>query len=162
MPPLLSAENDSAAGCRRYFLRKMIRRRDAAVTFCGIYFGAFGERAPPHPNGRVGDPSHIVMLNRQVGRPVLPSDTKVFDDLEVAVVFRAFEVIEEFAAVVDHRDETAAGVVILGVGLEMLGEVFDAFGENGDLNVGGAGVLGVELVLGADGACVDLTHFFSW
>ena len=50
------------------------------------------------------------------------------------------EVVQEAAALTDHLQEAPVGVLILGVGPHVLGEDVDALGENGDLDLGGAGV----------------------
>ena len=51
----------------------------------------------------------------------------------------------------DQLQEPAAGMVVLGVGLEMFGQVVDALGEDRDLNFRGAGVCFVLLVVADEG-----------
>ena len=40
----------------------------------------------------------------------------------------------------DHLEQAAAGMVVLFVGLEMLGQIVDPPGQDGDLHLRGAGV----------------------
>src|SRR6202008_1489826 len=50
------------------------------------------------------------------------------------------DVIQKAPALRHHLDQAAARVVILRVGLEMLGQVGDALGEHGHLNLGRSGI----------------------
>ena len=52
----------------------------------------------------------------------------------------ALQIVQQAAALADQLEETAARVMIFRVRLEVLGEIADAFAENGDLNFRGAGV----------------------
>ena len=56
----------------------------------------------------------------------------------------ALEIIKQPATACDHLEQAAPGGVILEVRLEMLGEVIDAFGQNGDLHVRAAGIFLVQ------------------
>ena len=91
-------------------------------------------------------------------RCVLAAEAQLLEQSLVARLLGALQVVQKRAAVVDHLDQTATGVVVLGVLLEMLGEALDALRENRDLHVRGARVLLVELELLADGILVNLTH----
>ena len=62
------------------------------------------------------------------------------------------EVVQEAAAAADHGQEAAAGGEILHRLLEVGGQVVDAIGQDGNLDVRGAGVLLVQAV-----TCNDLT-----
>ena len=78
-------------------------------------------------------------------RPAVPgdfllADAEPLDQLGVAVGVLALQVVEQAAALADQLQEPAAGVMILDVCLEMFGQVVDAFAEERDLNLGGAGV----------------------
>jgi hypothetical protein len=55
-----------------------------------------------------------------------------------------FEVVEETAALGHEFEQTAAGGVILPVAFEVLGEVVDPFGQQGNLHVRAAGVFFVQ------------------
>src|ERR1035438_1230639 len=61
---------------------------------------------------------------------------EALDQGGVALLALLLEVVQQAAALADHDHETAAAVVVLGVGLEVLGEVVDALGENRDLHLG--------------------------
>ena len=61
----------------------------------------------------------------------------------------ALEVIEQATALADQHQQATARVVVLRVGLEMFGEVVDAFAENGDLDFGRSGV-GLVCFVAAD------------
>ena len=69
------------------------------------------------------------------------ADTECLNDLLVPLHVLLEEVVEEAAALVHESDETAAGGEILGVGLEVGGEVEDTLGHTGDLVLGGSGVV---------------------
>src|SRR5579883_1409948 len=70
----------------------------------------------------------------------LLADAKPGDDFAVAIGVGLLEVIEEAAALGDQHEEAAAGAVVLGVGLEVLGQLADALGEDRDLDLWAAGV----------------------
>ena len=53
---------------------------------------------------------------------------------------RGVQVIEQAAALADHHQQSATGTVILLVALKMLGQVINALGEQGDLDVCRTGV----------------------
>ncbi len=57
------------------------------------------------------------------------------------------QVIQELAALSDFAKQTAAGGVILLVFLQVIGQHRDFLCENRDLDLGGAGVLFVELAV---------------
>ena len=78
------------------------------------------------------------------GTPADPSatDTEPLDDRAVARDVRALEVLEEAAALADQDEQATTRVMIVLVALEVLGEVADATGEHGDLDLGAAGVRG--------------------
>lgn len=60
----------------------------------------------------------------------------------------------------DHLVKTAAAVVVLLVGLQMLGQAVDAVGQNGDLYLRGTGVTLVDGVLGNDCLLFLVGHGF--
>jgi hypothetical protein len=57
------------------------------------------------------------------------------------------KVIEQPSPLPDEHEESATGMVILLVGLEMLGEVVDPLGEDGHLHIRRAGILLMPLEL---------------
>ena len=70
------------------------------------------------------------------------------DDSPVALDVLTPEVLEQAAPAADHPQQPSPGVVVLRVGLEVLGELRDALGEHGDLNLGRARVARAPSVLG--------------
>ena len=77
----------------------------------------------------------------------LAAQFELFEDRGVAIEVGALQVVEQLAATGRHGDQAAAGVEVLAVFPEVLGEVFDARGEQCDLHFGRAGVIlvGTEL-----------------
>ena len=91
-------------------------------------------------------------------RKGLAAEAEALDELAVAGDVGAREVIEKAAALGDHDDEAAAGVVVLLVGLQVAGQIADALGKEGDLDFDGAGVGFVALVVLADGGFLGTVH----
>ena len=58
----------------------------------------------------------------------------------------ALEIFHQAAAFADFLDETTAGRVVLFVGFQVIGKFFYLLGEDGDLNLRGAGVGGMRLI----------------
>src|SRR5215213_8714340 len=73
----------------------------------------------------------------------LAADAELLDQRAVARLVLALDVVEERAALGDHLQEATPGMVVLGVGLEVLGQVVDAFGQDCDLDLGRPGVAGL-------------------
>ena len=69
------------------------------------------------------------------------ADTELLDELAVLLDVALLDVLQHTAALTDEHHEAATGVVVLLVRLQVLGEVADALREDGDLNLGGTGVL---------------------
>src|SRR3546814_4420919 len=74
-------------------------------------------------------------------RPGLPAQAELLDEGLVARGILAVQVIEQAAAAVDNLQQTTTAVVVVLVGLEVLGQVHDAGGEQGDLDFRRAGVV---------------------
>jgi len=74
----------------------------------------------------------------------LPPETERLEKFLVALVIGAIEVLEKLAALGDHDDQSATGVMVLLVKLEMLREVEDLLGQTCDLHVGAPRVLLVK------------------
>ena len=70
----------------------------------------------------------------------LLSDAELCDAGSVTLDVLLGEVVEQVAALTDHFEKAAAGMVVLLVDLEVFGELVDALGENGDLNLRRTGV----------------------
>src|SRR6266404_5867848 len=82
------------------------------------------------------------------GAGYLAPQTQTLDQRGVALGVPGFQVVEQTAALADHLQEAAPRMVILRVAFEMLGEVDDPLGQDGDLNFRRSGValdLGVRL-----------------
>src|SRR5690606_6645802 len=77
----------------------------------------------------------------------LLADAELPDDGAVPLDVGPRQVVEEAAALADHLEQAEPGRVVLRVALEVLGELVDARGEQGDLDLGLAGVLGAGAVL---------------
>jgi len=58
------------------------------------------------------------------------------DELAVALDIFALEIAQKAPALSDLHEQAAAAVVVLLVNLQMLGQLVDRRGEDGDLNVG--------------------------
>ena len=80
----------------------------------------------------------------------LLADAQALDQFGIPVGVLAFQVIEQAPALADELQQAAARMMILGVGLEVFGQVADALAEQGDLNFRGAGVAVVGLVSADD------------
>jgi len=68
----------------------------------------------------------------------------------VALGVGAAQVIEQAPALAYHFQQPAPGTVVFGVGLQVLGQFVNPRGEHRNLDVGGAGILRVELKLFRD------------
>ena len=73
----------------------------------------------------------------------LAADAEALDERAVAGLVALLEVVEQRAALRHQLQQAAAGMVVLHVGLEVLGEVGDALREDRDLDLGRAGVAGL-------------------
>ena len=82
-----------------------------------------------------GSPVPLPREKRRREGPLL-AETQPADDLLISVDILPTQIIQQPSAFADHPEQTLSGVVILGVGLEMLGEMQDAPGEQCDLDLG--------------------------
>ena len=82
----------------------------------------------------------VVSDRVQLATVMLLADAQAADQIGVALRVLALQVVQQAAALADQLEETAARVMIFRVRLEVLGEIADAFAENGDLNFRRAGV----------------------
>src|SRR5579884_1438326 len=62
------------------------------------------------------------------------------NQIGVALLVLATEIVEERPALVDQHQKSATGVIVLRMALEMLGQVVDALREDRDLDLGRTGV----------------------
>ena len=81
-------------------------------------------------NWRTVDPSANIHLSDRA----LLSDAELGDDRTVAFDIDAGQVVEKATAATNHHQKATTGVMITLVGLEMFGQVIDAFGQKGDLD----------------------------
>ncbi|VVT10929.1 hypothetical protein RV134_260343 [Roseovarius sp. EC-HK134] len=67
---------------------------------------------------------------------VLAADAEALDEVLIAGLILALEVIQQLAALCDHHQETTTTMVVFLVGLEMLGQRGDPRGQDCDLHFG--------------------------
>src|SRR6185312_9579554 len=121
------------------------------VQFAGRDFARLS-RPGPRPVRRIRDEFEYRRVcaenaNARLGLPtqVLPAadrvaDAQRLDDRLIAALVGLLQVPKQRAALRDQHQQAAARVVVLLVGLEVLGEVRDALGEDRHLHFGGPGV----------------------
>src|SRR5690606_11715567 len=80
-------------------------------------------------------------------RPRSSTQPELRDQRPVALEVGALEVAQHAAALADEHQQAAARVVVLAVLFEVAGELVDPLGEQGDLDLGGAGVALAAAVL---------------
>jgi len=80
-------------------------------------------------------------------RDELLPEAETLDQLVVAIGILFPEILEQPTPAPDHLEQAAAGVVILGVRLKVLGQVRDPRREKRDLNLGGPCVGAVRPIL---------------
>src|SRR3712207_349307 len=85
------------------------------------------------------------------GRLALLTKTQLRDEIGVARFVFLAKIIEKRAALVDEQQQAPARMVVLRVGLEVLGQVVDALGEDRDLDFGRTGVRGPAGIVADDG-----------
>ena len=71
----------------------------------------------------------------------LLTDAEFLDELGIALRIGGAEVSEQGTPLADEDEKGPTGTRVLLVRFEVGGEVFDPFGEKGDLDFGGTGVL---------------------
>ena len=72
---------------------------------------------------------------------------EALDEVTVVLDVVLLDVGEETTTLADQHEEAATGVEVLLVGLHVLGELLDAGGQDGDLDLGGTGIVLVLAVL---------------
>ena len=78
------------------------------------------------------------------------ADVQLRNDGTIALDVLLGQVVEQAAALTDHLVHAKTAVVVIGMTLQMLGELKDALGKNGDLDFGRTGVVLVGGVLADD------------
>jgi hypothetical protein len=77
-------------------------------------------------------------------------ETKPLNELAVLVSVGALQIIEQLAPLADHLEQSPAGMVILDIALEVIGQAVDAGGEKRNLHFRGSGVAGSALMIRYD------------
>src|SRR5215218_2498556 len=70
------------------------------------------------------------------------ADAELFDQSAVAAFVRLLEVVEKRTSLGHELQEATTGVIVLRVSLEVAGEIVDALGQDGDLDLRGARIAG--------------------
>ena len=83
----------------------------------------------------------------------LLTDAKLRDESAVAICIVASKVAKQAATLTDEDHEGTSCTSVLFVGAEVLGEIFDALGEQRNLDFGGTGVLLIVTILFDDRGC---------
>jgi len=79
---------------------------------------------------------------------ILFSDAKLLDQIAIGVDILLLEVIQKAPSLANELQQAPAGMMILLVRLEMLGQMIDPGAQQGNLHLRRAGVIGVVCVLG--------------
>ena len=79
---------------------------------------------------------------------MLAPDAQALDQSLVALRTAATQVIEQPAATRDHLEQSPAGMVVLGVGFEVLRQIGNAPAQDRDLDLWRAGIRFVDPELG--------------
>ena len=88
-------------------------------------------------------------------KPILLTNSELRNGRTVTLDVLLHQVVEKVAAVTNHFEQAAAGMVILLMDFQMLGQVVDSLSEDRDLDFRGTGVFFVNLVI-----CNNLDFFF--
>jgi hypothetical protein len=75
----------------------------------------------------------------------LAADTELLDQLKISLAVALGDVTQQAAALADHLQQATTGHVIVLIGLEMLGDLLDAFRQNCHLGASATGVVFVYL-----------------
>src|SRR5262245_48519777 len=73
-------------------------------------------------------------------------DPQLLDKTPVARLVGAPEIVEQLATLRHELEQPAARVIVLDVGLEMIGQVVDPFGEDRDLHFRRTSVAGLRRI----------------
>ena len=91
--------------------------------------------------------SDLGRSSRRFPAAILTTKPQTCNQVLVALVMAALEVIEQAPAPVDHLQQSAAGGVVLLMAFEMAGELSDAFAQDGHLDLRRTSVLGMNTIL---------------
>ena len=80
----------------------------------------------------------------------LLTEAESLDKCTIAIDVLVVEILQELAATTYHLGQGTSGTEVFVVLLQVLGEVLNTIGEEGNLALNGTGVLGVLAVLAED------------
>ena len=104
-------------------------------------------------------PAFITFIPFKIGRSrkkSLLADAELGDDRAVTLDVLLRQIVQHTAALTNQLVHAQTAVVVVGVLLQVLGELTDTLGPNGDLDLGGPGVVLVGGVLADDGGLLFL------
>lgn len=87
--------------------------------------------------------------------PRLFAEVEALEQLVVLGEVVLLQIVEKLAPATGEGQQTAAGVKVLAVGAQVIGEVVDAGAQKSDLDVGRTGVRIVRLVVANDRLLID-------
>src|SRR5688572_3915184 len=128
-----------------FLLMRPARTTRCRVVIVSVGLGRGHARRNPRASGDpVFQPSRAYWIPAFAVISVLPSklaaNPEASDQIAVARLVFALHIIEQAAALADHLQQTATGMVVALMGLEVLGEVGDPLGQDRDLHVRRAGI----------------------
>ena len=82
------------------------------------------------------------------GRKISAAQTQLRDDAFVTLHVLGLHIVQQVTAQRHHLDHAAARMIVLGVGLEMFGEIGDALRQDRDLHFRRTGIILAGRVLG--------------
>ena len=71
----------------------------------------------------------------------LLSDSQLCDAGSIALDILGHQVVQQTAALTDHLVQAETGMIVLLMDLQMLGQLGNAFGQNGNLNLRRTGIV---------------------
>lgn len=100
----------------------------------------------------------ISSMNRAKVATKLLAQTEFLNQRTITICVFVLQIREQALAAVNHHDQAAAGVVILGVGLEMVVEFVDTGGQQGDLHFRRTCIVLAASVVRNDRGLVDVFY----
>jgi hypothetical protein len=83
----------------------------------------------------------LVVLHQPLGwNNLLDPQAQAFAQGDIALVILAPEIIQQPPAAADHLQQSPPGGFIVGIGPEVIGQVADPFGQDGNLHFRGTGI----------------------
>ena len=75
----------------------------------------------------------------EAGGPKSAAQAETLDERTVTLDVDVSQVTQQAATTADQQQQATTGVVVVRVGLEVLGQILDAAGQQRDLHLGGTG-----------------------